>query len=487
MNLPIFLNKSFAQAIAACCLSAGLTIIAGCTQYQPKPLHPAKTAARFEQRSLRNAAVVKYARSLQLPLPARFPSVYNLNALTAAAWFYNPQLRLAATQVAEAKAAIVTAGARPNPSVGFSPTYAAKSPAGVNPWILGFNFNIPIEWPGKRSARVAAARQNVVAAQWAMGRAAWSIRSQVFTALVKLHFARRRTRLLQRSNAAASENLRLIANMVRAGQLSRVQLGSAQLLQQQTQLALISQTGQAAHYKNTLAMAIGVPVKALAKVAIKLGGATSPNAGALRRVGRLGARMLVRLALQNRLDLREALARYAAAEQELKLQVLRQYPNINIGPGYKFDQGENKFTLGFSMTLPLFNQNQGPIAQAEARRAAAARTFDSVQMRCIEQTHSALVTYQQALRQLRQVAHLADSAKQQLSAARRMVAAGNAGRLTLVNARLIYDNLIAERATIRQQAWLALANLEDAVESPLPAPAQKLATAAAGATLEVMR
>ena len=58
------------------------------------------------------------------------------------------------------------------------------------------------------------------------------------------------------------------------------------------------------------------------------------------------------------------LAEYQASQSALQLEIARQYPDVQLGPGYEFDQGDNKWMLGLGVTLPVFNQNQGAIAAA---------------------------------------------------------------------------------------------------------------------------
>lgn len=77
----------------------------------------------------------------------------------------------------------------------------------------------------------------------------------------------------------------------------------------------------------------------------------------------------------NRLDLRRALADYAASEAALQLELAKQYPNVHLGPGYVFEEGDNKFQIGVSVALPVLNRNEGPIAEVRARREEAGAKF----------------------------------------------------------------------------------------------------------------
>jgi outer membrane protein TolC len=82
------------------------------------------------------------------------------------------------------------------------------------------------------------------------------------------------------------------------------------------------------------------------------------------------AAALRRRALTGRSDVQGLLAEYRAAESAVRLEVAKQYPNLLLGPGYTFDTGNQAYelTLAAAAELPIFNQNQGPLAEAEARR-----------------------------------------------------------------------------------------------------------------------
>src|SRR6202790_2661995 len=105
-------------------------------------------------------------------------------------------------------------------------------------------------------------------------------------------------------------------------------------------------------------------------------------------------------AVVNRLDVRRSLAQYAAAEDDLQLEIAKQYPDVQIGPGYTYEEKNNFFTLGVSTTLPIFNRNQGPIAEAEARRKEAAASFLEKQAQVIAAVERALAVYTATLKEL---------------------------------------------------------------------------------------
>jgi outer membrane protein TolC len=59
------------------------------------------------------------------------------------------------------------------------------------------------------------------------------------------------------------------------------------------------------------------------------------------------------------------------AEHSVELEVERQYPDLQIGPGYGEQDGDRQFVLGLGIALPIFNANRQAIAEAIATREVA--------------------------------------------------------------------------------------------------------------------
>jgi outer membrane protein TolC len=82
------------------------------------------------------------------------------------------------------------------------------------------------------------------------------------------------------------------------------------------------------------------------------------------------------------------LAEYNASQSALQLEIAKQYPDIHLNPGYEFDQGDNKWSPGLTVTLPILNQNKGPIAEAEAKRTEAAVSGGSAGSKLTRKSHA---------------------------------------------------------------------------------------------------
>lgn len=390
--------------------------------------------------------------------------------MTMAGLFYNPDLAVAEAKLKVASAAIITAGERPNPSIGLGPAYTASASPSFAPWAIGtLQVNFPIETAGRRGYRIARAQRLAQAAALAVGQQAWQVRSRVRAALLD-HIAARRQWALARAYEAASHRIaKLLAQRLAVGDVAAPALDLAQANLASARLKAAQAKSRVPETLNALAAAIGVPVEALKDVRITWPGFAHPPDEAALTPARVR-----RFALLNRIDLRQMLAEYAAADEALKLEVARQYPNINLGGSYGWEVNENIFELLPIITLPLMNQNQGPIAQARAKRAQVAAQFIALQDSIIAQAESALTNYRGALDAFKQAAQSAALSERRLAAMRQAARLGDIDSLALASAQL--ETVIARQAKVNTlaAAQKALGALEGAVERPLEGDRKRL-------------
>jgi len=105
------------------------------------------------------------------------------------------------------------------------------------------------------------------------------------------------------------------------------------------------------------------------------------------------SRGLADLAVQRHPDLQILLAEYHIAENEYRLAILEQYPDVNLGPAVNLGSMDDFYGLALHMIVPIFYQNQGEIKTSFARRE---RVRQKVEARLIEMQHE----IQNALRQM---------------------------------------------------------------------------------------
>jgi outer membrane protein TolC len=328
--------------------------------------------------------------------------------------------------------------------------------------LLTLDLSFPLETAGKRGYRLQAARSLDLAARLELARAAWTVRSAVRAALVDQLAASRTLDLMRAEADQRTEQVRALEAMASAGEISRQEVSTAEVELSRAQSAVAEATARSVESAAALAAAIGIPVGALQAVRLAWPEWESPpSAESLPRDE------IERDAVLNRLDVRAALAQYAAAESSLQLEIAKQYPDIDIGPGYTYEEKRSYFTVGFAATIPLLDHNQGPIAEAEARRLKAQAEFVQTQTEVISSSKRALALYAAALDGLAEAGRFADVQTRRSEATRKSVQAGEQGRLDLDDAEI--ERSVAARARLEAlaHAQRALGDLEDAVERPL--------------------
>jgi outer membrane protein, heavy metal efflux system len=432
-----------------------------CATFQPKPISPAQTALTFERRTPDNAKLKEFLETnLHREITPWPPRSWDFTMLTLVAFYYHPDLDAARARWGVAQAGVVTAGQRPNPSAGFIPQYDSNAASGVSPWILSLTFDIPIEIAGKRGYRIARAEHLSEAARLNIATVAWQVRNRLRVSLLNLYAADQSEVLLKERLAIQEDIVSLLEKRLAVGEVSRPDVTQAHLSLDQIRLSLRETQEQKAEAHVRVVMALGLPVSALPRDQISLAFLEKLPPG-------LPSSDVQRQALLGRTDILSALAEYAARESALQLEIAKQYPDIHLGPGYEYDQGENKWSIGFSISLPVFNQNQGPIAEAEARRKEAEVQFRALQAQRIGEIDRALAGYRTSLQKLETADSIISDKKRQQESVQAMFNVGEVDRLALLSARLELASSMISRLDVFVLVQQSLGLLEDAVQHPL--------------------
>jgi len=442
--------KRAASAISI--LVAGLCLGA-CQQFSPSPLSAASSAADFNSRSLADPGL----RSYQVKA-GNAPSgkTWTRRPVESAAEYFQPDVAVARAKAATALAAITTADTAPNPSLSFAPELG-QSEGVPSPWGLGFSLDFPIETAGKRQLRTAQARLAANSAALAVTEAMWAARSAARSALLEKEAASRRSVILSAQTADYEKAVGGLRSLVDAGENPRTELLQTQSLQGRAELDLadtsrLSQTSSA-----KLAAAIGVPVSALGPYDFSYGSLEkSPEIPSTSR--------LRKAAMFQRPDVLAALQDYAAADAALRLEIARQYPDLNLSPGYTYDQGQSKWALGVGITLPI-DRNLAPIREATAKRAEAAALFQRTQAKASGELDQALAEVRAARARIGQLDGILAARRKEISLSEELAAAGEteASASLLLNIQLRQDevSLLDARVSLHQ----ALGLLEDAART----------------------
>jgi len=451
--------------IHRCCasLAFALAVLSACaTNRQLPPFPVAANARALEARTLDDPRLLRFvAASRALAGSAARARAWDLDTLSLAALYYHPDLDLARARLASARASAAAAAQAPNPSANLGLGYNATTSL-PSPWTVGLMVDFIVETFGKREYRAAQAGHLAQAARADLASATWRVRAGVRDALLDMWVAARRRALARRQLEARQRLARLVERRFEAGAASAPELARERMARDRVRLALDAAQRDGAAARARLAQAIGVPLRALHGVAISLDAFDAPQPVAAQ----VSAGTLRETALTRRDDVQALLAEYAAAQSALQLELARRWPDLRLGPGYTYDQGDHRYSLAVGGELPLFNRNQGPIAAAEARREEVAARFNALQAGIAGAIDAAAAGLRAAARTRASADELVAEAARREDALRRAFDAGQLGRPALVAAQVELgaarmsdlDALAAERR--------ALALLEDALHAP---------------------
>lgn len=437
-------------------------VLTGCATYRAQPLAPAMLARQFEARSLADGGLhAWFAQALGHDVAPWPPARWNRASLTLAAWYYSPALDLARAQWRTAKAGIEVADAIPNPVLQLPFEYATPNPGPGAPFTTGPALDIPIETAGKRGYRVDRATHLSESARLSIANEAWQVRAQVRDAMLALYAARERCAYLSEVADARQRIAGMVEKRRTVGENAGPDVDAARrgALQAQVDLAAAQSARQDARAR--LAAAIGVPVAALDAVSIDLDEFRLPPPLPPGHDARFAAML-------QRADLRASLADYAAAESALQLEVAKQYPDLHLGPGYAYDTGTHRLAFGLAgITLPVFDQNQGGIAQADAKRREAAARTEALQDAILGDLDRRAAQYRSARFALQRASGLLAIANRQLRSTAADFAVGDADRLTVMQAKADHAASELVRVDAAVAARQAAGALEDAMQRPL--------------------
>ena len=443
-------------------LAAGLGFLAGCVHYQARPISVETSATALAARSLQDEGLRAYlTQNLGRAISPWPPETWDFEALSWVAFYYQPSMDVARAQWAAACAAAKTAAVRPNPALSVVPGYDTSVSRPTSPWFPAVNLDFLIETARKRGYRVAIEQLNSEAARLDVLASAWQVRSELRRALVEVEASARRSAVLEKQLALQEELVAVVEQRRKAGAASANEVSASRVALVRAEAAAADEARQGPLARNRVAQFLGVPLAALEGVRFENLVVREPAA--------MGADEFAaarRQSLQSRADVLAALARYEASQSALQLEVARQYPDLHLGPGYQYDLGDNKWSLGLTLELPLFNHNQGPIAEAEARRRQAAAQFVATQARAIGEIDGAAGAQAAAIDRRVRLRGLEGEVHQQTARIEARIAAGGADRMDLLDTRIEQASAEAALLDASIAAAGAAGQLEDALQVP---------------------
>jgi outer membrane protein TolC len=354
---PPFLRAAAADfyrrtaVVAATCLLLG-----GCATYAALPLPSAPDLQR-------NVGALMAAPD---NLPLREMGLHHFNIYHALdiddvatiAVAHNPALRALRLKVGVAEAQAFQAGLLPNPQFSFDYGFLAAGPGLTNSTLIAFAQDVlPLLTLSARKAEAAGAQAGVrLDLLWQE----WQVVGQARTLFVRAASLRQQLSILQRSRQLFQERYGTTSTAMNRGDETLqtvtpdlVALRSAESQQRDLEQLMLKN-------KHDLNALLGLlPETELALTGLR----TFP-----RLDGRTLGPILEDLA-SRRPDLLALRAGYGAEEERVRISIIEQFPKLSIGSNNAKDTSAiSTQSAALTVSLPLFDQNQGKIAIERATR-----------------------------------------------------------------------------------------------------------------------
>ncbi len=329
-----------------------------------------------------------------------------------------------------------------------------------SPWVVGVATLFTLELGGKRAARLQAARAAVVLAESRLLGAVWSAVADTRRATTELAGA-------LGAAVDAGEELRLLQRVesLERARYAEAALGASDLARtasdvQSARLSLAQAEREVLAGRASLAAALAVPVQAIVTIEPELG------AGDCVRLDSISVDTFVTRAMERRHEVSRALGEYALTEARVREQVARQLPDLELGPGFVWDQGVNRWTLALALPALLGSRNRGAIREAEAEREAAGLGVAAVQDSVFADIETAVQGCRGAALELAAADSVVAAADRQLERERDAYSRGESSRLEPARAELQHYRALAARRSAERRAKVAGLHLARAGGGP---------------------
>jgi outer membrane protein TolC len=437
-----------------------LAAVSGCAwrSYTPAPLNlplsaESDIARRLDDNNVQTALAANGHDTTGWP-----DIVWSREKLTTAMLSIHPQQRAARAKVAAAIKRIQSGLKASPPELSTTLEHHSQSSDGkTSPWAVGAGLQWQLVDGSVKTALSEFAHTETQDVTLSAGETAWRLHTALGAALLDRQMALERVHLAAKGLELALAREQSVAVRERYGVANALEVQlTAQRLQGAKREAAEADAAKVTA-QASLAAALSVPYASLN--GLRFADWHTPVMA--------DATTARQLALQNNLTFARERMQYNLAEAELKLQVAKQYPSINLGPGLLWSQGDTVWQFTFSLPAALLHRNQAAIETAEAQRSAQGAQVLAKQSDIISEVER-LRLNALALAQPLQVAQASlQAAQMQLQLTTAQFDAGNVDALSVIDARSLY--LQAERTVwdARTALWRAAWELELAIQSPL--------------------
>lgn len=415
-----------------CCgfATATLLLAGGCQHYEAKPLELSSHREAFLARTGEPGSLLAFVEQLG-PQPSS-AAAFNLDdgitldEASAVALVFNAELRLARLRAGVAQANAQNAGLWQDPTIGVDLTRIIQSVE--HPWKLAASVGLTIPISGRLEIEKERAGLEHTTELMRVHELEWRTRIDLERAWVTLSAAETELATTRAYAERLDGVVEIVDRMESIGELVRTEarLFRIERAQQLAELSELEERASAARL--AVLELMGLSPRAQVRL-VGLSPSVSADSASIAS-DPAGAEAL--LSERNPAML-TATARYEVAEKTLELRVREQYPDLNIGPGYGREDGNDEVLLGLSVPLPILNGNRREIAEARAQRELAREEAQTTLERLLAEWESARLALTAARSRRNLLQHeLVPLVESQFADARKLAELGEVNTLVML-------------------------------------------------------
>ncbi|MGD9644462.1 MAG: TolC family protein [Pirellulales bacterium] len=322
------------------------------------------------------------------PVPVREVPTVTLDDIVRMAIAYNPNLREASARITAARGRALQVGLYPNPTVNTASPQLAGSESQYNGFLTQEFVTM-----GKLRLNRAAAMREVQQAELHYVRTRYDLLTAVRSGFYSTLVGQQRVEVLTGLVDIANTSLETSERLKRGGEASDLDVLFFRIERDRARMGLVNAQALLAAARRQLSAHMGVPEMEVPRVAAQVD-APLPD--------------FQYVALRQGVVTVNALAQSAAVEVTknrilLQRAIVEPYPNILTMGGYQYQVNFPPMSQGLfqvTMSVPIWNRNQGNIRSARAEIGAASQQYARVQNELSAQVAFALGNFQVAQQQV---------------------------------------------------------------------------------------
>ncbi len=435
-------------------LACGLMLASGgCQTYEHKPLGLSSYREAFVARTPESPEVSEFARRLGISGSGHEGGFavgdgVSMREAEVIALVFNADLRTERLKTGVTKASVENAGRWEDPSIGVDIARIIESVQ--HPWKVAGAVGLTLPISGRQEIEQQRAGFEHAAALSRVVQHEWRVRMEVRRVWMRWESFEAQVGTTREFLERVEQVLSVVDAMEAAGEMTRTEarLFRIEKATKKAELSTLdSQLEQAAlSLRQLMGLSAGAPITL---VHAGLGGVPMPE--------------IDLASLESRSPhLQVAAAEYEAAEKALELAVRKQYPDLNISPGYGNEDGDNEVLLGLSLPLPILNGNRREIAEARAEREVARASAEAALERLLGDVEAAesrrrSITLQREVLET-EIVPLVDA---QYADARQVAQLGEVNALVLLESLSRQQEAKMRLIESRREEWLAVIDLID--------------------------